>query len=161
MKTLRVGFSSHKSSAFSWLIRTCTKSKVSHAYARLQTQYDQDVIFQASGLVVNMVGEVEFERKAVNVEEYDVPLTEEQYNRAMNMTISELGKPYSIKQVFGFLYVLTMRNLGKKVSNPFSDGTHAYVCVELIADMLGLSNAESMTPEDLRRWCEENAFKVV
>jgi hypothetical protein len=41
-----------------------------------------------------------------------------------------------------------------------SDGDHAYVCVEVVSECIGLPGGESMTPEDLRIWCLNNARLV-
>ncbi len=69
----------------------------------------------------------------------------------------EAGKPYSIKEIFGLLWVLAMRGFGVKVKNPFRDGSHSYVCVELAMLCVGLSaDSENVTQEDFRRWCESN-----
>lgn len=156
MKTVIVGFSSHKG-IFSWLIRTCTKSKVSHAYIRLPIEeYGKDVIFQASGLTVNYCSGDVFRSHSQVIEEYLVEISDEQAKKNELYRITECGKPYSMNQVYGFMYVLGMRQIGKNVPNPFSDGAHSYVCVETAANHVGAPNAESMTQEDFRRWCAKN-----
>lgn len=161
MKTLRVGFSTH-SGAFSWLIRTATSSEVSHTYLRIPVpEHSTDMIFQASGLTVNYCAKDVFEFKNNICEEYDIDVSDEQFKAAERFRITEAGKAYSMNQVYGFIAVLAARQvLDKKISNPFSDGDHSYVCVEVVAVCIGLEDAESMTPEDLRRWCEKNGRLV-
>ena len=161
MKTIRVGFSTH-AGAFSWLIRTVTASKVSHTYLRIPVpEYNTDMIFQASGLTVNYCADKVFSLKNQVIEEYDVDISDEQYEIGEKFRVTESGKPYSIRQIGGFLTVLAARQfLDKKISNPASNGNHSYVCVEVVAVCIGLKDGESMTPEDLRRWCKKNARLV-
>ena len=161
MKTLRVGFSTHEGS-FSWLIRNSTASQISHTYIRIPIpEHNTDMIFQASGLSVNYCAKDVFEVKNHIYEEYDVEISDEQWAIGEKFRVTEAGKSYSVKQVFGFLWVLGARQLlNKKISNPFSDGDQSYVCVEVVTVCLGLLNGESMTPEDLRRWCTHNAKLV-
>ena len=161
MKTVRVGFSTHPG-AFSWLIRNVTASNVSHTYLRIPIpEHDTSMIFQASGLTVNYCATDVFSLKNTVVEEYDVEISDEQYELGEKFRVTEAGKPYSMRQVGGFLVVLAARQLlDKKVANPASDGHHSYVCVEVVTVCIGLEDGESMTPEDLRRWCQKNAKLV-
>jgi 3-deoxy-D-arabino-heptulosonate 7-phosphate (DAHP) synthase class II len=160
MKTIIIGFSSH-SSLFSWLIRFFTSSKVSHTYIRLPVpEYNTSVIFQASGLAVNYTASDVFESHSEVIEEYELNITDEQYRLSEKFRVTEVGKPYSYKQIIGFLTVLTARKFGKNIPNPLSNGDHSYVCVEVVANSVGISNGESMTPEDLRFWCQNNAKLV-
>ena len=161
MKTIIVGFSTHKG-AFSWLIRTATSSSISHTYIRLPVcEYNTSMIFQASGLLVNYCSDDVFSKKNQVIEEYDITLSDEQAAIGEEFRIRESGKPYAIKQIFGFIYVLGMRKFNKKVANPFSDGKQSYVCVETNSICIGLVNGESMTPEDLRRWCQKNGKLII
>jgi hypothetical protein len=161
MKTIRVGFSTHKGS-FSWLIRTATASEISHTYLRIPVpQYNRDVIFQASGLVVNYTAGDVFAEHSEIIEEYEVDISDTQAALGERFRVTEVGKPYSMKQIVGFIGVIVARQvLNKKIPNPASDGNHSYVCVEVVAVCIGLEDGESMTPEDLRRWCKKNAKLV-
>jgi hypothetical protein len=161
MKKIIVGFSHHPGSIFSWLIRTATKSEVSHAYIRIPVEeYKQDVIFQASGLTVNYCNGEVFLKKNGVVEEYVIEISNEQAIENERSRITECGKPYSMNQIYGCLWVLAMRQIGKRVPNPFSDGMHSYVCVEITADQVGIADGESMTPEDMRRWCARHGTLI-
>jgi hypothetical protein len=161
MKTIRVGFSTH-TGAFSWLIRTATASKVSHTYLRIPVpEYNTSMIFQASGLTVNYCAAEVFDLKNHIYEEYEVDVSDEQYEVGEKFRVTEAGKSYSMKQVCGFATVLAARQLlNKRIPNPYSNGNHSYVCVEVVTVCIGLADGESMTPEDLRRWCEKNAKLV-
>lgn len=161
MKTIRIGFST-RSGVLPWIIRKATASRISHTYIRIPVpEYSTSMIFQASGLNVNYCNGDLFDSHADVVEEYDVEVSDEQFAIGEKFRVTESGKPYSGKQLIGFLAVLTGKQiLDKKISNPFSDGHHSYVCVEVVAVCLGLEYGESMTPEDLRRWCAKNAKLV-
>ena len=118
------------------------------------------MIFQASGLTVNYCNSETFKEKSTIVEEYEIDITDEQDLKNQIFRQTEVGKPYSVKQILGFSWVLLMRQyFKKKVKNPFSNGNFAYVCVEASANQTGkisTIDAEGMTPEDLRRWCKCN-----
>lgn len=156
MKKLIVGFSSHPG-IFSWAIKKVTCSHVSHAYICLPKFIDgEDMVFQASGLTVNYTNYNVFVKKSIVYEEYEMQVTDEQYDTAIKIMAEAAGKPYSVKEIFGYLYVLAMHEwFYKTVKNPFADGDKSYVCSELIAECLGAKDPESLTPEDLRRWCKE------
>lgn len=157
MKTLIVGFSSHYS-IFSKLIRVITASKISHTYIRILNFYGaEDMVFQASGLTVNYTNYQYFQRKSKVIEEYEMQVSDKQYDTAMTLMSKSAGKPYSMPEILGILYVLFMREWMKKcVKNPYRNGDKSYICSELAAECLGLWNTEAMTPEDLRRYCNKN-----
>lgn len=157
MAWLTIGFSSH-SGIFSSTIRLVTASKVSHTYIRIPNFYDnEDMVFQASGLSVNYCNYNYFKNKSKVKEEYEIDVSSDQYLAAMKLMSKAAGKPYSYREILGYVYVLAMRQwFDRRVSNPFGDGDKSYVCSELAAECLGIKDAESMTPEDLRRWCVKN-----
>lgn len=157
MKKIIVGFSTHHS-LFSTLIKFVTNSKVSHTYIRIPVpEWDESVVFQASGLVVNYTNYKVFLEKSTVIEEYEIDVSDDVYAFAEMVRVMECGKPYSMKEVFGLLWVLAMRGLNVKVKNPFRDGSHSYICVELVMTCVGLtSDSENATQEDFRRWCAIN-----
>ena len=119
------------------------------------------MVFQASGLMVNYCNYEYFQKKSRVREEYEMEVSAEQYDKAMGLMASAAGKPYSMREIFGYLYVLAQREWRNKVvSNPFGDGDKSYVCSELAAESLGIKDAESMTPEDLRRYCAKNGTLI-
>ena len=161
MKTIRVGFSRH-GGAFSFIIMKATASDISHTYIRLPTDCGEDLIFQAAGLAVNYCNQKTFEAKSTVVEEYDIDISDEQWDLARKLMVTEVGKPYSLEQIFGFVLIIAAHAMGKHILNPFSNNKKSYVCVELVMDFIGLDrNAESWSPEDLRRWCEKNAIRRI
>jgi hypothetical protein len=159
---LVIGFSQAPTKLFSKLIRWTTKSQVSHVFILLQ-ENNNTLIYQASGLAVNYQNKDTFLGIEVPVAFYEFELNEDQNIRNKLFRITTVGKPYSWQEVIGFLWVLLARKFGKNVRNPFSGGQTAYVCVDIGAAHLP-TNPElqdgSMTPEDLRLWCEKNGKKV-
>ena len=157
MKTIILGFSTRKDrSPFSILIRLITKSRVSHVYVRIPIPaYNTNMIFQASGLKVNYEFYDLFLQKEIIIEEYEIAVSDEQYAKSELFRITEAGKDYSMKEIFGLGYVLFMRQaLKKRVSNPLSQGNQAYICVDVGACQIGYEDSGNLTPEDLRRWCK-------
>lgn len=154
MKSIIVGFSSHKG-IFSWLIRAISRSKVSHTYLRVPVpEYADNMVFQASGLQVNYCNYDVFQQKSEVIEEYEILVDDATYEYAELFRITEAGKPYSLLTVIGFLWILSMNGIKIKAENPFADGQKSYICVEVVANCLGLINiGEKTTPEDLRLWC--------
>lgn len=159
MKSLRVGFSRH-SGLFSYTIMRATNSDVSHTYLRIPTEYNEDVIFQASGFKVNYCNGTVFARNNTIVEEYDVEVSDEQWAIAEKFRVTEVGKPYSMKQILGFAVIIGMHAMGKYTINPLGDDSDTYICTEVVARCIGLDKSESWSPEDLRRWCKKSAKNV-
>lgn len=144
-----IGFST-SSAILARLIRFVTRSGVSHVYVRIPVpNHAQNLIFQASGLAVNLEAEIFFLEKARVVKEFPMILTPEKSAKLESMVLNRLGAPYSCKALVGMLCVLACRTFGKKIKNPFRDGDHSYVCVELAANLLDIEGAEEMTPQDL------------
>lgn len=157
MKTVIVGFSTHPG-IFSTLIKFVTNSKVSHTYIRIPVpEYNDSMIFQASGLTVNYTNYNVFKEKSTVIEEYEIEIDDDTFAMAECMRVMEAGKPYGMAEIFGLLWVLAMRGFGVKVNNPFRDGSRTYVCVELIMNCVGLErDSENVTQEDFRQWCEQS-----
>lgn len=154
MKTVIVGFST-QSGAFSSLIKFATNSKVSHSYIRIPVpEYNESMVFQASGLSVNYCNFKIFQEKSKVMEEYEIEVDEETYEYGEMLRVMEAGKPYSMKELVGLLWILVMRGFGVRAKNPFRDGSASYVCVELAMLCVGLqADSENVTQEDFRRWC--------
>lgn len=162
MKSLIIGFSRAPTKSFSRLICWVTKSQVSHSFILLEYA-DEQLIYQASGLAVNYENHDTFMSIEVPIEFYQFELTEAQRVKNELFRINTVGKPYSWRELIGYLWVLLARKFGKRVKNPLSGGQTAYVCVDVAAAHLPVNpelNDGSMTPEDFRRWCSKNGTKV-
>ena len=157
MKKVIVGFSSHPS-LFSRAIKFVTNSKVSHVYIRIPIpEYNENMVFQASGLAVNYCNYNLFIKSNTVHEEYEIEIDDETAALGEMMRIIEAGKPYSMKEILGLAWVLAMRGLGVRISNPFRDGSQSFICVELAMLSLGQGkDSENTTPEEFRLWCEKN-----
>lgn len=156
MKNLIIGFST-SNRCLARLIRWMTRSSVSHVYICIPvTKHSVNLIFQASGLAVNMESSVNFMEHSKIVREIAVPLSLEQEEELMAFVFDTLGKPYSLLQLVGMIWVIGCKSVGLRVKNPFRDGDHSYICVELVAKLLKLKGAEEMTPQDLLEWCDAN-----
>jgi hypothetical protein len=151
MKTIILGFS-QSSTIFSSIIKWATNSQVNHAYVRL----DGNIVCQASGLFVNEQTYESFLSIEVPIKEFSLQITDEQFAAAEKFRLDSLGKPYSVREILGFGWVLLMRRFGKKVANPFKDGDHAYVCSKFAALYAGIPDSdENLTPEDLMEILEK------
>ena len=130
-----------------------TRSNISHTYIRLNSTD----VFQASGLSVNEQIYEYFVTYETVVKEFQIQISDEQFAAGEAFRIASLGKPYSMKEVFGFGWVMLMKALGKKVANPGKDGDHAYVCSKLVCLYAGINDAaENITPEDLYETLSSN-----
>jgi len=135
-KKLIIGFSKSKMIG-SKIIRWLEKSSFSHVYLKWHSDsYDRDIIYQASGLAVNFVGAKSFEEHHTVVKELEIEVTDEQFKACMQFCIDKSGVPYGFKSLVGMGYVKLMGKLGKKVNNPFRDGSKCFVCSELVGTIL-------------------------
>ena len=161
MKKIIVGFSTNEK-ILAKIIRWFTNSSVSHTYVRIPVpEYNEDMIFQAAFLNVNYCNYKYFKTYSKIVEEYEINVEDATYEYGELIRVTEAGKPYSILTVLGFFWILAMRMFGIKVHNPFKDRQKSYICVELTCHILGLpEEAENLTPEDLRCWCERYGKRI-
>ena len=139
MAQLVVGFSKPKSwlEPFSWLIRLVTWSPVSHAYIKLSLgELDKKIIFQASGLVVNMIGEDLFDLKENIYKEFTLDIADAKHKEILQYAIDQLGQPYNFKGVLGMAVVRIGKLLGRKWNNPFGYNSSGAFCSELVAYIL-------------------------
>lgn len=149
MKEIKIGFST-SNALLSRFIRFVTRSSISHSYIRLpMITPGLDLIFQASGLLVNICGSKIFEGHAKIKEEMTFYVTDERFENLELFMYSSLGKKYSLGQLIGMGWVLFCRSLHLNVKNPWRDNQHSYICVELVATALGIPGSEEMTPQDL------------
>lgn len=139
MRKLVVGFSKPKSGfvPFSEAIRWVCRTKFSHTYIKFKSDsFDRVLVYQASGLAVNFVGETRFKEQEVIVAEFEFEVSDSTFNRTMQFAIDRAGVPYGISQIFGILYVKALALFGVKAKNPFPNGNSNYVCSELVAQIL-------------------------
>lgn len=166
MSNIIVGFSRPKAwfEPFSWLIRLVTWAPMSHAYIRYYNSYAQRwIVYQASGLKVNFIGENAFNSAENIIAEFSLPISDAAQQKLVQGAIDTLGSPYGIWQVVGFLWIILMRKFGKTVSNPLYSAS-SFFCSELTSDdleELGLSGLDpsATSPIDLYNFMLAKGFK--
>lgn len=135
MREIIVGFSKPKGwfKPYSWLIRAIEGTSYSHTYIKTYARSaDTWLVYQASGVQVNFIGEKRFYAAVQVVKEFNLTISEDSYGKFLNFAIRESGAPYGIKGVLGNPLARVF-NLKK---NPFGDGSTSYYCVELVARVL-------------------------
>lgn len=160
MRRIFVGFSRPIKRIFpvySWAIRAIEGTKFSHVYVRHETHYKIDIVYQASGTQVNFTNGALFFDKNESVREFPFDITDDAFEKYMTFALSHAGKPYGALQVLGIaLYSL----FGLK-KNPFPSGQAAYVCSELVGEILyevgrfkyDRELFDRLTPKDLFEFC--------
>lgn len=151
-----IGFSCHKTfNILSELIKAAEHTKFSHVYVKFYSaSLDRWLIYQASGLVVNFVGEEHFLEKNKVIAEFKTAVTPEQKTEVLQLAVDLAGRPYGMKDLIGIGLVRLAALFKKKIKNPFEDGTKAYICSELGATILvklgvKIEDLDSTTPKDL------------
>jgi hypothetical protein len=166
MNEIIIGFSRPASFfvPFSWLIRLVTWSSMSHAYIRYYDTYVQRwIIFQASGLKVNFIGQAMFNANEIVCNEFSLLVSDTTKQCVIQKATDECGSSYGVKQIFGFAWIMFMRLFGKSVKNPFYSGS-TFFCSELTGDILveiGDANIDTsaMSPKDLFNYMISKGYK--
>lgn len=151
-----IGFSTHKSfNILSEIIKIAEHTAFSHVYIKIYSDSLQRwLIYQASGLTVNFVGQDVFHIKNKEIAEFTIPITPAQKIEILQIAIDLAGKPYGMKDLIGIGYVRVMGCFAQKVKNPFADGSKTYICSELAATLLTkigipFADLDSTTPKDV------------
>lgn len=149
MEKIIVGFSKPKKwHLFSWIIMALYGINYSHVYIKFHSDYyERDIIYQASKMMINFMGNDVFGKENITIKEFDVDITPENKKALMQFAIDNAGKPYSIKEAIGLGWVRLNAILGRKISNPFKEGTKEYVC-SVLADHILEQYTEENAPGD-------------
>ena len=132
------------------------RSSFSHAYIEFNSEfYQRNLIYQASGLSVNFIGEDLFNSKEVTVKEFTIPISDEAKKQVVQFAIDHAGLPYNIGGVVGIGAVKFCALFGKRIKNPITG--NGYFCSELAAQILqdfedasfSSQDIQKMTPTDL------------
>jgi hypothetical protein len=137
MDSIIVGFSKPNTwKPFSWLIMTGYDTPFDHVYIRWHSdKLNRDIIYQASGTMVNFMGQQFFDNNII-IDEFPVPITSAKKLSMIQFAMDNSGKPYGIKECFGLAWVRICQMFGKTVSNPFTADGSTYVCSELVGYIL-------------------------
>jgi len=144
-----IGFSKPNSfNPFASLIEFVEARPYDHAYIKVQEPANRTwMIFQASGLVVNLITEVRFLNNHVSLKEYEIDINASQYMDLWNYINSSLGIPYSLIEDFG---ILLMKSFKLK-NQPFNQGISAEFCSKLgasVCNLLGIAMPEDVSDID-------------
>jgi len=140
-----IGFSKPSEfSAFASLIEFVESRGYDHVYVRVQEPISNRwMIFQASGLAVNLISAQNFIHTKVSLKEYEIECTDAQYKAVWDFINTSLGLPYSLIEDLGILLMKIFR----LKNQPFNKGMSAWFCSKLgaqICEILGI-----VIPEDV------------
>jgi hypothetical protein len=117
---------------FAWLIKWFERTDYSHVRIRWVSPVGEELIYEASGSGVKLIGAKAQPLFPVHVvHSYGFELTKEQYRELLRL-FRYSSVQYGILQIFG---IAVARCLGLK-KNPFSSGRYEQVCSELVAIFL-------------------------
>lgn len=113
----------------SWLIRWIEGTEYSHVRIRWTSSAGVELIYEASGNSVKLIGEYARDKFPVDiVATYEIPVEDTEY-RSLIKLFRFASVDYGVCQLLG---ILAARLCGLK-SNPFARGRGAQVCSELVA----------------------------
>jgi hypothetical protein len=155
METIIVGFSRNnkKSAIVGRLIRWAQGTPFSHTYIRFySSKFDRWLVYQASKTAVNFMEYVHFLENNEVVQEFNIPISDEQKTELITFAIDTVGRPYSMKALIG----LGLKELGININCLINSGDASYICSELVVRSLqdieiatNFSNPDSVTPREL------------
>lgn len=167
MEQIVIGFSTVRKrfSLFSWAIRAVEQTKYSHVYIKFWSESMQRwLIYQASHMAVNFMGEQRFLNEEIIIEEFVINVTPEQKAKILQYCVDTVGTPYGVSQIFGMAYARVLARLGYNMYNPFSDGSKTMVCSELAGHIL-MVMGEEVDPFELEiqgpKWIHEKVVELV
>lgn len=156
------GFSRPKSfNILSEMIRSIDKTEFSHSYVRFTDSMNQELVFQASGLAVNLCSFSRFSSIEMLIEEYEMDITNTQYYTTWNFMVNSLGIPYSLVQL---LRILAKKITGKEFGH---DNGNSEICSQLAAtlcQLLGIQINEDLDytdPSALQKICASNMKRTL
>ena len=138
---INIGFSKPKNKLFpffSWLIRLFEGTEYSHVYITWHSLGAKvDVYYEAGGSSVHFNCKEVAEAKLNTIHLYEIYIPRSRYKKLIHFCMSNAGKDYGVKQVFGIAYSkLASFITGKRVPNPLADGRRSQVCSELVGAMI-------------------------
>ena len=164
MHTLHIDFTKPKGPKFpiySWLIRAVEGTKFSHVRVRWTNTVGQELIFEASGRTVKLIGEHAQPKFPIDiVHTYSFDLTSEQYRKLIGL-FRYSSVDYGLWQAIGILVAKVLR----LEHNPFASGRTSQVCSELVAlvlmEVVGITyldlmlNLDTVGPKQIQQLLEK------
>lgn len=154
MRNITIGFSKSKKKLAigSMAIRLFEGTKFSHVYIKHNTRYEIPIIYQATGAGVNFVSMNSFNKHHEIVDEFNIQVTDDNFDRYMKFALSNSGDEYSHMQILG----IALAKIFRLDKNPFYESKYGYVCSELVFTALGEmgtikidKDSNLVTPRDL------------
>lgn len=165
-----IGFSKPKNNRFpilSWLIRWVEKRPYSHTYIKWYDPWiDEYIVYEARGTTVHLISEKKFLEECEIIEEFRLEFQDENIKKQIiKRAFDTIESKYAILQLVGIGLVKLLKNFGKIIQNPFKNEGHAYVCSEVVADILinvlkvviG-QDINSISPSDIHKVVEKLPF---
>jgi hypothetical protein len=156
MKNISIIFSKRSNfNLFSAAIMWGLKTPFSHVAVKMvDGDTGQIVYYQASGLNVNCMGEVEFLKAETIVDQVDITVSDGIFVAGKAFAIDQLGKPYYMLAIVGFAIQILAGMFGINVSNPFREDGSQFVCSQFAAAYINATDnidldVTDMTPKSL------------
>ena len=162
MRKITIGFSRPKArfQLFADAIMAVDGSNFSHAYVRFHMDsYDRDVVFQASGLKVNLIEWNNFQAIETVVKEFAIPTSNETQLYVVQFAIDNLGAPYDIAGIVDVAAEKFAKLFGKKIKPPVSQ--NGYYCSELVAHVLEDFFAAKLTTDQVKRMTPTDVYNYL
>jgi hypothetical protein len=136
MKDVIIGFSTPKDfNLLAWIIRKVEGAPFSHVYFKYyDDETNQWIIFQASGLLVNMISDNSFMQKEDIVKEVTLTCADDVFIKFKQRAEQQLGIPYGIADLVGIGLVRLAKVFGMSIGNPLDQGKSAYICSRLVGE---------------------------
>lgn len=117
---------------FACVIRCIERTRYSHVRLRWQSTTGEELVYEASGSSVKLIGRYAEPLYPVNVHHsYEFALDRQQYRKLISM-FKYAGVQYGILQIVG----IGLARLFGLRKNPFADGQYTQVCSELVGRFL-------------------------
>ena len=161
-----IGFSepTGKFVPFATLIKWVEARPFDHCYIRVQEPMNKEyVIFQASKAMINVYNKDIWQSYNSSYREYEVEISQEQYEKVWKFVVKNLGIPYSLKEDFGIL----LMKIFKIKNNIFDAGMSASFCSKLgaiICKEIGIEikeNASIVDPSLLESLLSKEKLVVI
>lgn len=154
---IQIGFSSTKNPylPFAWAIRKVLKTSYSHTYLKYYSEeMQQPMVFQASGLAVNLMSYDQFLTIENVYKEFEISVTDDQWKLLRQEFCRGLGQPYSSLQILNSLLYIAFK------WHPFKniEGWDCSKLMETILASLGYNMPESpdvVTPKDVYEYLSD------
>lgn len=151
MKKITIGFSksTKKFAIGSLLIRAYMGTPYSHVYLKFHSpSLDRTLIYEAVGKGVRFIGSERWSEHAVEVDSFDIEVSDESYVKILQYCVDNSGIEYGFFQNLGIIWA----NICRLARNPVDDGDN---CSETIGEILALNgykiekDLNLLTPKDI------------